>query len=79
MRRLGMASCTYALGLTILALCWQLDLFPGRALLLVGGLFLLINIALLTAFANGWNERFDDPSLTALQVCLGVTLSLIHI
>jgi diguanylate cyclase (GGDEF)-like protein len=74
LRRFGMASSTYALGLVILALCWQLSLFPGAALAQVAALFLLINLGLLAAFATGWNERFDDPSLTAFQVCLGVTV-----
>ena len=70
LRRL-MAASTYALGLVMLTLCWQLGLFPGAALAQVAGLFLLINVGLLAAFTTGWNERFDDPSLTAPQVCLG--------
>jgi diguanylate cyclase (GGDEF)-like protein len=74
LRRFGMASSTYALGLVVLVLCWQLSLFPGAALAQVAALFLLINLGLLAAFATSWNERFDDPSLTALQVCLGVTM-----
>ena len=69
-----MASSTYALGLAILALCWRLGLFPGSALAQVAALFLLINLGLLPAFTSAWNERFDDPSLTALQVALGVTM-----
>lgn len=74
MRRFGMASSTYALGLGLLILCWHLDLFPGAALVTVAVLFLVINLGLLAAFVNGWNQRFQDPSLTALQVCLGVTM-----
>jgi len=74
MRRFGMASSTYALGLGLLTLCWQLSLFPGAALAQVASLFLLVNLGLLAAFATGWNARFADPSLTALQVCLGVTM-----
>ena len=74
LRRFAMASSTYALGLAILALCWQMRLFPGAALAQVAALFLLINLGLLAAFATHWNERFEDPSLTALQVCLAVTM-----
>ena len=74
LRRFGMASSTYALGLLILALCWQLNLFPGAAMAQVAGLFLVINLGLLGTFVTGWNERFEDPSLTALQVCLAVTM-----
>ncbi|MBU6257993.1 MAG: GGDEF domain-containing protein [Burkholderiales bacterium] len=74
MRRFGMAAGTYALGLSILALCWRLGLFPGAALVRIGTLFLLLNLGLLLTFARGWNERFSDPSLTALQVCLAATM-----
>jgi diguanylate cyclase (GGDEF)-like protein len=42
-------------------------------LLQVGGLFLLINVSLAVAFASGWNERWRDPSLTLLQMGLGVS------
>ena len=74
LRRFGMASSTYALGLSILAVCWHLGRFPGPALVWVTVLFGLINLGLLTVFASGWNERAPDPSLTAAQVCLGVTM-----
>ncbi len=74
LRRFGMASSTYLLGLVILGLCTLLGLFSGLALLAVGVLFLAINAGLLLAFATGWNERFADPSLTALQIYLGATV-----
>ena len=74
LRRFGMASSTYGLGLVVLVLSWQLRLFPGAALAQVAALFLVINLGLLAAFATTWNQRFEDPSLTVLQVCLGVTM-----
>ena len=74
LRRFGMASSTYLLGLVILGLCTLLGLFPTLALLTVGVLFLVINAGLLLAFAIGWNERLADPSLTGLQVYLGATM-----
>ena len=27
-------------------------------------------VSMLAAFASGWNERFEDPSLTAAQICV---------
>ncbi len=74
LRRFGMASSTYALGLLILALCTFLGLFPSDALKTVALSFALINLGLLLAFLSGWNERFTDPSLTGLQTALGVTM-----
>ena len=61
LRRFGMASSTYVLGLVILALCWQLDLLPGKVLVQVAMPFLLLNGAMLMAFVLRWNERFADP------------------
>jgi len=74
LRRFGMASSTYALGMIILGLCTLLGLFPGTALMQIGALFLLINLGLLAAFMTHWNERFEDPSLTSLQINLAVTM-----
>jgi len=74
LRRFGMASSTYLLGLLILTLCAALELFPARSLLIVGLTFAAVNMAFLVAFVSGWNERFQDPSLTALQVCVGVSM-----
>lgn len=74
LRRFGMASSTYGLGLLLLVLSWQLRLFPGAALAQVAVLFLVTNLGLLLAFATKWNQRFEDPSLTVVQVCLGVTM-----
>lgn len=74
LRRFGMASSTYALGLVILAMCTALGLFPAPALNSLAVGFALINLALLVAFLSGWNEGFADPSLTGLQTVLGVTV-----
>jgi diguanylate cyclase (GGDEF)-like protein len=73
LRRFGMALLTYVLGFALLSVCALLGLLPTGALLRVGGLFLLINIALGVAFASGWNERWADPSLTLLQMGLAVS------
>ncbi|MDQ2733764.1 MAG: GGDEF domain-containing protein [Pseudomonadota bacterium] len=74
LRRFGMASSTYFLGLVVLGLCTLLGLFPRSALLAVGALFLATNAGLLLAFTTRWNERFADPSLTGPQVYLAVIL-----
>jgi len=73
LRRFGMALSTYLLGFALLSVCAWLGLLPVAALAQVGALFALINIALALAFVTGWNERWADPSLTLLQMCLGVT------
>ncbi len=73
LRRFGMASSTYLLGTVILSLCTLLGLFPAQSLMLVGMAFAVVNVGFLVAFSTGWNERFEDPSLTAMQVCVGVS------
>jgi diguanylate cyclase len=74
LRRFAMASSTYLLGLVILSLCTLLGLFPLPSLLTVGLAFAVVNAGFLAAFASGWNTRFKDPSLTAPQVCVAVTM-----
>ena len=74
LRRFGMASSTYALGLVILAMCTALGLFSAAALQTIALWFAIINLGLLITFLSGWNERFADPSMTGLQTVLGVTV-----
>ncbi len=74
LRRFGMASSTYLLGLVILSLCTLLGLFPLQSLLGVGLAFVVVNASFLAAFASGWNLRFKEPSLTAPQVYVAVSM-----
>ena len=74
LRRLGMASSTYALGLLILGLSTSLGLFPVAGLKQLALCFVVINLGLLVVFLRGWNERFADPSLTGLQTALGISM-----
>ncbi len=67
LRRFLMASSTYMLGITILAMCTYLGLFHTRGLALLAAAFMGVNVMLFGVFRSGWNLRFADPSLTALQ------------
>lgn len=74
LKRFLIASSTYALGLLIMALCSALGLIAIDQVLLIGLVFLVVNVALFTMFRSGLNLRFADPSLTRLQVLVGVTM-----
>lgn len=74
LRRFGMAVSTYLLGLAILGLCTLLGLFAASALVALALLFVAVNAGVLLALATGWNTQFADPSLTRLQVYIGVSM-----
>ncbi len=74
MRRFGLASVTYALGFCIMAICSVIGLFPADRLSWIGLVFVLVNAALFTVFRLHLNLRFADPSLTKLQVLIGVLM-----
>jgi diguanylate cyclase len=74
LRRFLMASSTYTLGITILAMCTWLGLLHTRGLAVLAAAFLSVNVVLFGVFRSGWNLRFADPSLTALQICIAATL-----
>jgi diguanylate cyclase (GGDEF)-like protein len=74
LRRFLMASSTYALGLAILTLCSFLGLLPWLQLAHLAAAFVIVNVAFYAVFRSGLNLRLQDPSLTMLQVCTGVTM-----
>lgn len=74
LKRFLIASLTYALGLLIMALCSTLGLISVDQVLFFGLVFLVVNAALFAMFRSGLNLRFTDPSLTQLQVLVGVTM-----
>lgn len=74
MKRFLMASTTYALGIVILALCTALGLFPATRLAIAAAAFALVNVVLYAILRSGWNRRLADPSMTAVQMCVAVTV-----
>jgi diguanylate cyclase (GGDEF)-like protein len=67
-RRFLLAAAAYGACLPLLGIAHVLGLIPLRTVVEVGGLMIATNLALYTLFQTGLNERFDDPSLTWLQV-----------
>ena len=74
LRRIFLASTTYALGLLILALCSAFGLLAAADLARIGLGFLAANLVFYAVFRSGWNLRFADPSLTQVQVCVAACL-----
>jgi diguanylate cyclase (GGDEF)-like protein len=69
-RRFLLATSAYALCLPLLGIAHALDLVPARIVAEIAMLAIGVNLALYWVFASGANERFDDPSLTGLQIAL---------
>ena len=72
LRRFGLAVLTYAMGFAIMALCSAVGLLPPERLGWIGLAFVLCNGILFGLFYANFNLRFADPSLTQLQILLGV-------
>ena len=74
LRRFGLAALTYLLGMGLVELVSILGLLPEIAALQAIAASLAINLALYAAFRTGFNLRFSDPSLTALQIVIAVSV-----
>jgi len=70
MRRFLLAASAYATCLPLLAIAHGLGLAPMSVVLQVGVAAFVVNAVLFVIFRSGWNDRFDDPSLTWLQILL---------
>lgn len=76
-RRLLMGALSYAFGVVGLGgLACAAGFLPASAWLRFAGVVLALQLALYVAFRSGWNRRFRDPSLTALQVVLALPPTL---
>jgi len=67
-RRFLLAAGAYGACLPLLAIAHVLGLIPVKTVVEVGGLMIATNVAIYSLFHTGLNERFNDPSLTWLQV-----------
>lgn len=68
LRRLGMASASYLVSFTIVAICAWLELLSWQVAAAFLAFSLTILGAFLLVFRTGMNLRFSDPSLTAIQM-----------
>src|SRR3954453_14588299 len=75
--RYSLAAFAYLLLLPPLFLAHWLGFIPLGPSLVIAGLIVAINAGLFLAFWTGLNLRFPDPSLTKLQVYIGVSLLMI--
>jgi diguanylate cyclase len=74
LRRYALAALSYALVLPLLAAGYLLGYIQAAPALAVAAAIVASNAALYAAFRTGLNLRLSDPSLTKLQVYLGITL-----
>src|SRR5215475_10081719 len=74
LRRFLLATATYAICVPLLALAYALGMIESGPALTVGALMVAVNVVLYLVFRSGLNTRFEDPSLTRLQVFTAITV-----
>jgi len=72
MRRFLLAASAYAMCLPLLLIANLLGLVQIRVVAEVALVALAVNVVLFVIFRSGYNERFEDPSLTWLQIILAI-------
>ena len=77
LRRFFLASAAYAVCVPLLGIAHLLGLTPLKVVLEIGAAMITANLAIYVLFVTRANERFEDPSLTWLQV-LTATLVLMY-
>lgn len=73
-RRFYLGVLAYGVGIVLLWLAAMVDLLDRRGLLASIALILLWNVVLFWMFKSGFNQRFQDKSLTQLQTLMGIAL-----
>ncbi len=74
LRRFGVASLTYVLATALVAVAWTFGALPASAALEAAAAFLAINLGLYALIRSGFNLRFEDPSLTRIQILAGISV-----
>ena len=75
-RRFLLGAAAYGVCVPLLVVAHMIGLLPLAPMLRIIGLIVAVNAALFFLFRTGLNERFDDPSLTWVQVLLGTAVQM---
>ncbi len=76
LRRFLFATLIYLAAASLLAAAYLMGFLPGMPVAVALTWMLLVNVALYATFRSGLNLRFDDPSLTALQMFSAISLQM---
>ncbi len=74
LRRFGLGALIYFVSMALVKLVSLFGLLPAASALQAMAASIAINLALYAAFRSSFNLRFADPSLTMVQIVLGVTV-----
>ena len=74
LRRFGFAALCYALSAALVAAGWAFDMVSASTALEMAAAILAVNLGLYAIFRSGFNLRFEDPSLTCLQILVAITV-----
>lgn len=73
-RRFYLGVLAYGVGIVLLCLAYTVDLLTAQGLLSSIALLIAWNLLLYWMFSSGFNQRFQDKSLTQLQTLAGIAL-----
>jgi diguanylate cyclase (GGDEF)-like protein/PAS domain S-box-containing protein len=76
LRRVGLGTLGYVAAVVLVALGWAFDVLPAWAALAATAAYVAINLGLYAAIRRGFNLRFRDPSLTAFQIVVAITVQM---
>ncbi len=74
LRRFGLAALSYALAAALVVLAWAFGVIAAATVLQAAAAVVAINLSLYAAIRSGFNLRFDDPSLTRLQMIVAISV-----
>ena len=74
LRHFGLAALSYALGAALVAAGWAFDMVSASTALEMAAAILAVNLGLYAVFRSGFNLRFEDSSLTRLQILVAITV-----
>ena len=72
--RFGVGLLSYVLASAMVAIGWIFGTVPTATLVAAMAAFLVINLALYVVIRSGFNLRFDDPSLTQIQIVAAMSV-----
>jgi diguanylate cyclase (GGDEF)-like protein/PAS domain S-box-containing protein len=74
LRRFSLAAFSYVLATTLVAIAWALGKVPASTLLGAAAAFIASNIIFYAVIRSGFNLRFNEPSLTRVQIVVAITI-----
>jgi len=74
LRRFSVAALTYVSSMVLVAIAWAFGMLSLATAVQAAVAYVAINLGLYAVIRSGFNLRFDDPSLTGVQIMAAITV-----